>query len=95
MVRVSWDEAKRQSILRERKIDLLRAALVLDGPTLVRDDVRNDYGEARIIATGEIEGEFYTIVFTQRGDTIRVITAWRAGRSARRRYQERFGRRTP
>jgi uncharacterized DUF497 family protein len=69
--------------------------LILDGPTISYEDNRHDYGETRQIATGEVEGEYYTIVYTTRGDTFHIITAWRAGRHARHRHQERFGRRTP
>ena len=86
--RIEFDEDKRRTVLETRGIDLLRAAMVLAGPVLVREDGRNDYGEVRYVATGEAGGDHYTIVYTTRGTTIRIITAWRAGRSARRRYQE-------
>ena len=87
-MRVAFDPAKRIEVLQTRGVDLLRAALILIGPHLSYEDTRHDYGETRIIATGEVEGEFYTIVYTQDGDAFRIVTAWRAGRRARRGFEE-------
>jgi uncharacterized DUF497 family protein len=89
--RIEFDEDKRRRVMETRGVDLLRAAMVLAGPILVREDGRNDYGEVRYVATGEAAGDYYTIVYTTRGTTVRIITAWRAGRSARRQYQEHVG----
>ncbi len=83
-----WDEDKRQAVLQRRHVDLARAALILLGPVVTTEDDRYDYGEARAIATGERNGEYFTIVYTRVGDTFRIITAWRAGRRARRRFEE-------
>jgi uncharacterized protein len=91
VVNLTWDEPKRRAVLRERGFDLLRAALILDGPVLVTEDKRHDYGETRQIAVGQVDGEYYTVVFTQRSNAFHIITAWRAGRRARRRHKERFG----
>ena len=33
----------------------------------------------------------FTVVFNKRGNAFHIITAWRAGRGARRRQKERFG----
>ena len=91
-MQIEWDERKRQGLLRQRGIDILRAALILRGDTLIEEDKRHDYGETRYIATGEYEGEYFTVVYTAREDAFRVITAWRTGRRARHRHQERYGR---
>ncbi len=85
----TWDEPKRQKVLRERGIDFVRAALIFEGPTVEYEDHRHDYGERRLIATGEYKGAYYTIVYTPRGDAFHIITAWRAGRRARHRHQKR------
>ena len=42
-----WDEAKRRSVITERGVDLLYAALIFEGPTLTALDDRRDYGEER------------------------------------------------
>ncbi len=95
-VRFSWNEAKREKILTDRGFDLLRAARIFRGPVLIEEDDRNDYGETRYVALGVAEGEHYTVVFTPRKDpdsgedVFHLITAWRMGRGARRRYRERY-----
>jgi hypothetical protein len=94
-MKIEWDERKRQKLMKQRGIDLLRAALVLGGETLIEEDKRHDYGETRFIATGEFKGEYFTVVYTAREDAFRIITAWRAGRRARYRHQARYGRGTP
>ena len=86
--RIVFDEDRRRAVLERRGVDLLKAVLVLAGPTLTIVDKKKDYGEERYIATGEIAGEFYTIVYTTDARSVRIITAWRAGRPARHRYQE-------
>jgi uncharacterized DUF497 family protein len=96
--RFTWSEAKRQRILAERGFDLLRAARIVRVPVMVTEDVRHDYGETRYIALGVTEGEFFTVVFTPRQDpqtgedVLHLVTAWRMGRRARRRYQQRHPR---
>ena len=93
--RFTWSETKRRRILAERGFDLLRAARIFHGPVMVTGDVRHEYGETRYIALGATEGEYFTVVFTPRQDeqtgedVLHLVTAWRMGRRARRRYQER------
>jgi uncharacterized DUF497 family protein len=91
-MRFIWDEPKRLQVLKRRGVDLLRAALILEGPTIEYEDRRHDYGETRVVATGEYKGEYFTIVYTQQEDAFRIITAWRAGRQARHRHQKRYPR---
>ena len=51
--------------------------------------MRTDYGEARINAIGEADGKVLRVVFTLRGEVIRIITAWRANRKDRQTWQTR------
>src|SRR5437899_1030069 len=98
MARITWNAAKRRRILAERGFDLLRAVLIFRRPTIVSEDRRHDYGEARYVALGSYEGEYFYVVYTRRQDPatgediVHVITAWRAGRRGRRRYRERYPR---
>ena len=87
-----WDEAKRQRLLKERGFDLLYAALIFEGPVLTQLDTRTDYGEDRYISVGKVEDDYFVVVHTPRADADRLITAWRAGPRARRRYQDRHPR---
>jgi len=85
-----WDEAKRRKLLEQRGIDILDAALIFEGAVLTETDSRTDYGETRYISTGKVDGDYFVVVHTARPPNVRLVTAWRAGRRARRRYQDRF-----
>ena len=85
-----WDEEKRQQIIQERNVDILYAALMFENSVLTKVDDREDYGEERLIALGHVHGEFYTLVFTPRGDKIHLITAWKAGNNGEKEYKNRI-----
>jgi uncharacterized DUF497 family protein len=55
-VRITFDPAKRKKTLAERGLDFADAAFVFAGVTLKIEDLRNDYGEPRIICYGLLEG---------------------------------------
>jgi len=63
---------------------------ILEGPTIEYEDRRHDYGETRIVAAGTYKGEYFTVVYTPRGDAFHIITAWRSGRRTREEYKKRY-----
>ena len=75
-----WDEPKRLSNLQKHSIDFIRACQIFDGFTVEFKDNRYDYGEDRFIAIGETQGVILTVVFTYRGDIIRLISTRTATR---------------
>lgn len=89
----SWDDEKRRKNLLERNVDLLYAAQIFENPILVACDRRKDYGELRWIAVGEVDDECFVVIYANRDDTIRLITAWKGGRRDKRKYQESLARR--
>ena len=50
-------------------------------------DVREDYGEERWIALGNIKSMAATVVFTQRGETIKIISARKATKNERQKLK--------
>lgn len=86
-----WDDAKSERNFRERGIDFEYACRVFEGDVLERDDTRRNYGERRLIAVGEVDGETLTVVYTWRGETRRIISVRRADRRERHAYREAFG----
>jgi len=80
-----WDEAKRLATLQKHGIDLRRATRVFRGPHVVLE-ARSD-AEPREIAVGYLDGIPIAVVFTRRGDKVRIVTARRARRNERERYQ--------
>jgi hypothetical protein len=61
----------------------LRAAEIFTGRLLEWKDDRQDYGERRIRTLGESAGELLHVVYTRRGDVIRIISVRRANRKER------------
>ena len=57
---------------------------------LVKTDTRKDYGEKRLVGLGLLFEVVVVIVFTKRGDVIRVISIRRANKNERKIYQEKF-----
>lgn len=88
---VEWNEEKAASNRRKHGIDFDEAIEVFYGMSLLRRSDRKS--EERWLAIGETEGRVVTVVFTWRGDTLRIISARRARRNEKRAYhQEKMGR---
>ncbi len=85
---VEWDPKKRESNLKKHGIDFVGAVRIFDGPVHQRRDARKDYGEIRIITTGQVEDLVLTVVVTPREAALRVISARRANRDEAREYRE-------
>lgn len=89
-MKFEYDEEKRQDTLKHRGIDFLYAALIFEGPTLTKIDDRRDYGEVRHISLGLVDDEPYIVIHTQRGETTRLISAWKGGRRDYEKYKDSF-----
>jgi uncharacterized protein len=88
---VEWYAEKSASNHRKHGIDFDEATEVFYGTSLLRRSDRD--GEERWLAIGETEGRIVTVVFTWRGDALRIISARRARRNEKRAYyQEKMGR---
>jgi len=88
-----WDEAKRRKNLRRRSVDFAVAVQIFNGPVLIAEDSRRDYGERRYRALGQFEGQSYVVAYTLRDEVCHVITAWKVGKTSEKRYQARLARR--
>lgn len=84
-----WSEEKRRLNLSKHRVDFEMATLIFAGPVLVSEDTRQDYGERRFRALGQVDDDIYVVVFTLRDERRRIISAWKAGRKDRERYQNR------
>jgi uncharacterized DUF497 family protein len=82
-----WDAEKSAANEAKHGISFNQAAQIFRGPILKRPDDRKDYGEQRFIALGAYDGEVLRVVFTERGDDIRLISAWRASKHDSEKYQ--------
>jgi uncharacterized DUF497 family protein len=88
-MRFEWNEGKRLENYRRRGIDFILATQVFKDPDhRVLIDDRRDYGEERRLAIGTVEGHMLVVVHTIRGETCRLITAWRIGKNGQRRFEK-------
>ena len=75
-MQISFDPAKRDKTLFDRGMDFADAEIVFAGVTLEFEDTRKNYGEARIICYGLLEGRMVVIGYTPR-DAVRHIFSMR------------------
>lgn len=73
-----WNEAKSEKNLRERGFGFDVAASIFDGPVIEWSDVREPWGEARVVDIGSAEGFILAVVYTDRDVVRRIISARRA-----------------
>jgi len=85
-----WNETKRSETLKKHGVDFLYAALIFEGKTLKKEDTRENYGEVRFASLGLVDGVPYTVIHTERGTNIRLISAWRGGKKDYARYKDSF-----
>jgi uncharacterized DUF497 family protein len=82
-----WDEAKRQQAIAKHGVDPLYAARMFERITFEVVDDRQDYGEVRYRALGMVRDDCFVLIYTKRGDLVRLITAWKGGRDDRDSYE--------
>jgi uncharacterized DUF497 family protein len=81
-----WDEAKRITNLDKHSIDFIDVPDMFDGDILTVEDDRYSYGEQRFVTFGLLQGRVIAVVHTDRGESIRIISARKATRNEQRTY---------
>ena len=64
---------------------------MFDGPSVTVEDTREDYGEARYVALGLLEGIVVSMVYTERGSSIRLISIRKALKHETRFFLSQIG----
>ena len=77
-----WDENKRIANLKNHHLDFADADWVFDSPNRKTGSVMRN-GERRWMDYAEVDGVVLVLVYTRRGDQIRVISYRRASRKER------------
>jgi uncharacterized DUF497 family protein len=85
VVGFEWDKHKNDSNLVKHGIDFDDAIEIFYGSVVVRRSDRNN--EERWIAVGSSEDRLIAVVFTRRGDVLRIISARRARKNEKREYR--------
>jgi uncharacterized protein len=82
-----WDEDKRQANIAERGVDFRLAAQIFQNPIMESEDTREEYGEQRFRALGQVGDEYFIVAYTWRGSIRRSISAWKVGDDGKKRYE--------
>ncbi len=85
-----WDEQKRCSNLRKHGLDFEKCGEVFAGPTISWVDRRFDYGETRFITLGVLQGRVVSIVHTESGEFVRIISFRKASKDEQTYYFQTF-----
>ncbi len=89
MLFFEWDDAKAVSNLAKHRVSFVAACQVFNDPLALDTVARSmDYGEIRRRIVGLGNGIFLTVIYTERGDIVRIISARRASRAERREYED-------
>ncbi len=86
-----WDEEKSPRNLAERGFEF--ACRIFEGDIIEQEDTRRDYGERRVIALGEVEGDVFAVVYTWREGRRRIISGRLANRNERNVYRRALSQR--
>jgi uncharacterized protein len=85
-VEIEFDPDKREWTLRERGLDLAKAAQIFTGFNLTFEDDREDYGEDRFLTYGLLNDGIVACVWTMRGNRRRIISLRKAEKDEREIY---------
>lgn len=84
-----WDDAKAAINLTRHGVDFQDAIQAfLDPFRLELEDTRYDYGESRFRLLGEVNQVLLAVIFAEREEVIRIISARVAEPNERRSYHE-------
>lgn len=90
MVEFEWDEEKRLSNIEKHGLDFDGADVFFDGrPVYISTSRRDD--EVRFVSTGIYLERFITVIWTPRGEKVRIISMRRARDAEKRAYRQLHG----
>jgi uncharacterized protein len=82
-----WDPAKARSNQEEHEVDIADAEGVLEDVRAITIEDNDAEGEQRFVTLGmDFLGRLLVVVFTYRGDAIRIISARKASRKEVKEY---------
>lgn len=74
----TFDPAKDATNLEKHGVSLALVSEMVWDEAIERMDDRKNYGEIRMIATAPIKNRLFVVVYTNRGDTRRIISLRKA-----------------
>jgi uncharacterized DUF497 family protein len=89
-MRITFDPAKQKKTLAERGLDFSDAVLVFSGTTVEMEDIRQDYGETRMICYGLLKSRMVVVGYVPRGADRHVFSIRKANERERTRIAPRL-----
>ena len=87
-MRIEYDPVKNARNIALRGLSFELAGEFEWNSALIAEDRRKDYGEPRFIAVGLLHGRLHVVVFSPRGQSVRIVSLRRANGREVRRYDE-------
>ena len=84
----TWDEPKRRRNIKEHGLDFVGCDAIWDQFTITREDVRQTYGEKRLVAFGLLDNEVVVMAYTERRTGPHIISLRKAEKYETRYYFE-------
>ena len=85
---ITWDEPKRRRNLKKHGFDFVDAEQMFEGVTYTYEDDRLAYAEQRFVTLGLLREIVVSIVHTEEGDHIHIISMRKATKRERKSYVE-------
>lgn len=82
-----WDEEKRLKNIEKHGIDFIRAKEMWNYPVCEFISSQTSHNEERLLAIGQLEEFYITVVYTWRGNNKRIISARKARKNEQEYYQ--------
>lgn len=85
-----WDEDKNRANIRKHGFDFNDAWEIFDNFLLDEPDTRQYYGEQRWSGIGLLGNRIVVLIYTQRGNSIRIICLRKAAKHERKKFEKEF-----
>ena len=82
----TWDEAKRRQNIENHGFDFAGCEAIWDNFTITREDIRQAYGEKRLVTFGILDGDPVVMVHTERRAGSHIISLRKAEKHEARYY---------
>ena len=89
-MKFEWDDKKRAKVLSEHGLDFAEVARTFRGPRIADFDWAHSESEDRWRMLGFLDGKVICVVYAQRGETVRLITARIANSEETQLFYEEF-----
>ena len=87
-MRVDWNPVKAKSNIADHQVRFSDAEPVLSDPVAITLEDETAEGENRFVSIGaDLFGRTLTVVYTWRGDSVRLISARKATKREKREYE--------